>query len=408
MVDDFKNTEIGSMPSDWDVAMLGDYCLKIGSGITPTGGQRVYQEEGHHFIRSQNVGWGKLILDDIVFIDDSIHQSFASTEICLGDVFLNITGASIGRSAVATQQLIGGNVNQHVCIIRTDKEKLNPIFLNHYLLSKRGQKQIDSFQSGGNRQGLNLGQLKSFRFPLPHIEEQSAIATALSDADALITSLEKLIAKKRLVKLGVMKKLLTPGSDWTSKRVGDITEVTTGGTPSTLRDEYWGGAIRWMNSGELNLKRVFEVENRITELGLASSATKLIPPYCVLIGLAGQGKTRGTVAMNMVELCTNQSIGAILPNSEICHDYLYHYLDSKYTELRNLSTGDGGRGGLNLSIIKNLQIPIPSTMDGQIHIATILNDLDAEINVLERKLVKQQQLKQGMMQNLLTGKIRLV
>lgn len=99
--------------------------------------------------------------------------------------------------------------------------------------------------------------------------------------------------------------------DWEVKRISDFTSIITGGTPSTLRPEYWGGNIMWMSSGELNKKFVFDVEGRITTEGLLNSSTHMIPPFCVLIGLAGQGKTRGTAAYNYISLCTNQSIAAI-------------------------------------------------------------------------------------------------
>ena len=101
---------------------------------------------------------------------------------------------------------------------------------------------------------------------------------------------------------------------WSKKTIGDFADVTSGGTPSTNISEYWNGKIRWMNSGELNDKKVYDVVGRITEEGLKKSKTKLIPKKCILIGLAGQGKTRGTIALNFVELCINQSIGAIYPN----------------------------------------------------------------------------------------------
>src|SRR5436309_3402484 len=115
----------------------------------------------------------------------------------------------IGRSAVADVRLLGGNVNQHVCIIRTDANKLNPYYLNFFLLSENGQKQIDSFQAGGNRQGLNFGQIKSFQIPLPSLPEQRSIVTVLSDVDALIASLDKLIAKRRDIKQATMQQFLT-------------------------------------------------------------------------------------------------------------------------------------------------------------------------------------------------------
>ena len=111
--------------------------------------------------------------------------------------------------------------------------------------------------------------------------------------------------------------------DWEVKRIGDFTDCTAGGTPSTMVPNYWGGDIRWMSSGELHLKEVDEVEGRITEEGLRNSSTKIVPENCILIGLAGQGKTRGTVAINKTPLCTNQSIAAIFPNKSFVPKYLF-------------------------------------------------------------------------------------
>ncbi len=268
--------------------------------------------------------------------------------------------------------------------------------------------------------GATINQLTNkdlavFKVALPRSEvEQANIANALSDADALIGSLQKLIAKKRQIKQGAMQTLLNPYENgvlktgWEFKKVGEFTDVTSGGTPSTLIDSYWGGDIKWMASGELNYKKIFDVAGRITADGLINSSTKIIPEKCVLIGLAGQGKTRGTVAMNFVELCTNQSIAAIFPSKTVSNLFLYYNLDGRYDELRALSTGDSGRGGLNLTIIKNLDVGMPRNFSDQEKIATVLSDMDAEIAALETKLAKYQQIKQGMMQNLLTGRIRLV
>jgi len=193
---------------------------------------------------------------------------------------------------------------------------------------------------------------------------------------------------------------------WAIMRVRDFATVSAGATPTSTKVEYWDGEIRWMNSGELNLKRVYEVENRITELGFKSSSTKLLPKYCVLIGLAGQGKTRGTIGMNMVELCTNQSIGAIHPNcNKYDSDYLYHNLDFRYQELRGLSTGDGGRGGLNLQIIKSLDVRLPSLPE-QKKIASFLTAVDDKIQQLTKKKALLEQYKKGVMQQLFNQKLR--
>jgi type I restriction enzyme S subunit len=199
--------EFHSAP-EWEAQMLGPKTIKVGSGITPTGGDKNYKREGRPFMRSQNVGWGVLLLDDIAFIDEETHSSFDSTEIKTADVLLNITGASIGRSAIADERIAGGNVNQHVCIIRVKPDELNPIFLNQFLLSQKGQKQIDSFQAGGNRQGLNFAQIRSFSVPLPPtLAEQHRIATCLSSLDELIAAQSDRLSALQTHKQGLLQQL---------------------------------------------------------------------------------------------------------------------------------------------------------------------------------------------------------
>ncbi|MBA7541737.1 hypothetical protein ES705_34053 [subsurface metagenome] len=203
-------------------------------------------------------------------------------------------------------------------------------------------------------------------------------------------------------------KLRFPGFEgsWIFYKIGDISSVTAGGTPSTLKKEYWNGDIRWMNSGELNLKKVFEVENRISTIGLNNSSTKIVPKLSILIGLAGQGKTRGTAAMNMVELCTNQSIAAIYPNPKLfISEFLYQNIDSRYDELRRLSTGEGGRGGLNLQIIKAIKVHFPSLPEQQ-KIALFLSAVDKKIQELTCKKELLEQYKKGAMQKIFSQEIR--
>jgi type I restriction enzyme S subunit len=268
---------------------------------------------------------------------------------------------------------------------------------------------------GGAQGNLAKSDITEFWVAAPSdTGEQRSIAAALSDVDALLAKLDQFIAKKRDLKQAAMQQLLTgqtrlPGfsGEWEVKAIGDFTDCTAGGTPSTAVSAYWGGNIRWMSSGELSLKKVDEVEGRITELGLKNSSTKMVPSNCVLVGLAGQGKTRGTVAMNYVQLCTNQSIAAIFPNQAFVPEFLYYNLDARYEELRMLSTGDGGRGGLNLKIIRSVVVPFPK-LEEQTAIATVLSDMDAELAALEARRDKTRALKQGMMQELLTGRIRLV
>ena len=199
-MEDNKENRIPNVPhlrfpefsGEWEKHTIGELAIKVGSGVTPKGGETVYKKEGHPFVRSQNVGLGVLLLEDIAYIDDTTHIRQKNTELQIDDVLLNITGASIGRSAVVNEQIAGGNVNQHVCIIRTKDNLVSP-FLCNFLLSNYGQKQIDSFQAGGNRQGLNFEQIKSIKIGIPCVKEQSKIAKTLQLLDERIATQNKII-----------------------------------------------------------------------------------------------------------------------------------------------------------------------------------------------------------------------
>ena len=193
---------------EWEPRELGLMTSKIGSGVTPRGGQKNYRSSGRPFVRSQNVGWGEFILDNLVHIDEDTHASFAATEVEDGDVLLNISGASIGRSAVADARIAGGNVNQHVCIIRCLTEQIQAWFLSQYLISKHGQDQIDSCQAGGNRQGLNFGQIRSFLIPQPSdVTEQERIADCLRAADIILATQAQRISTLQRQKHGLLQQL---------------------------------------------------------------------------------------------------------------------------------------------------------------------------------------------------------
>ncbi len=407
----YKLTEVGVIPEDWELSELSAVCM-TSSGTTPA------RNLADRYYRNGTINWVKTLdlnNSEITDTDELVTQA-ALEETCLrvypkGTVLVAMYGGfnQIGRTGLLR---IPAAVNQAITAIQT-KSTLHP----EYLLATLNYR-VDHWRSvaSSSRKDPNITSqdVRSFKISFPPIKEQSAIAAALSDMDVLISGLDQLIAKKRDIKQAAMQQLLTgqqrlPGfsGKWETKTIGQITECVSGGTPNTLTPAYWGGDVRWMSSGELNLKVVSEVDGRITNIGLENSSTKIIPAFCVLVGLAGQGKTRGTVAKNVVELCTNQSIAAILPSPLFSTDYLYYNLDSRYDELRSLSTGDGGRGGLNLSIIRSLTVPFPTLIE-QIAIANILSDMDSELTTLETRRDKARQLKQGMMQELLTGRIRLL
>ena len=314
----------------------------------------------------------------------------------------------------------GAVPNSIFTCFRATKKQVDVNFIDHIFQSNYHGSWLRKFIAVGARAhgALNIDDKYLWELPvaLPTFAEQQKIANCLSSLDDLIAAENKKLDILKAHKKGLMQKLFPAegksvpewrfpefrgSGEWKINAIGKLSgNIVAGGTPSTLKPEYWNGHIRWMSSGDLNLKRVYEVKGRITEEGMLKSSTKLVPSQCVLIGLAGQGKTRGTVAMNMVELCVNQSIAAIFPNQKVfASSFLYHNLDYRYEELRKLSTGDGGRGGLNLQILKSLPIYLPSIVEQQ-EIADCLSVLDKFLTAQAEKIETLKLHKKGLMQGL--------
>lgn len=170
---------------------LGNLISFVSSGSTPKGGRKVYKDSGVLFIRSQNILTGRYDFSDAVYIDKEIHEQMQRSKVKRNDVFLNITGASIGRSAVMDND-IEANVNQHVALIRT-KEQLNPNYLSLFLNSKEGQRQIFGMQAGASREALNYSQIKSLKVPLPVIEAQNEMVAKVKKEDEIGAASRQLI-----------------------------------------------------------------------------------------------------------------------------------------------------------------------------------------------------------------------
>ena len=203
VADDWKNYEL------WSKCKLGSCCSKIGSGKTPRGGSSVYVNHGVLFLRSQNVLWGTLDISDVSFIDEATNNAMKSSEVHYGDVLLNITGASIGRSCIYTLNNCA-NVNQHVCIIRLSqesKEKLLPEFLLQQILSDRIQQQVMDCQNGGSREGLNFQQIADFNIVIPEIEEQRKICKMLNAFDKKVCNEENTLNTLFSLRTSLMQQL---------------------------------------------------------------------------------------------------------------------------------------------------------------------------------------------------------
>lgn len=191
-----------------------------------------------------------------------------------------------------------------------------------------------------------------------------------------------------------------PLEGWRKVLVGTVARVETGGTPSRSKPEYWGGAIRWMSSGEVKAKRVSETAERITEQGLRSSNAKVFAPGTVMVAMNGQGRTRGSVAYLDVGASCNQSLAAITPGDELSSRFLYQNLDTRYDELRAL-TGDDARSGLNLHLIRSLPLLLPPLTE-QCSIACVLDAIDEAIEKTAAVIAATADLRKALLQELLT------
>ncbi|MYY88426.1 hypothetical protein FYL30_04025 [Lactobacillus salivarius] len=173
---------------------------------------------------------------------------------------------------------------------------------------------------------------------------------------------------------------------WEQVKLGDVAEITPGGTPSKNISDYWyPKEIPWLSSGEINKEIIFSTNDMISKKGFNNSSAKWINQNSVLIALAGQGKTRGKVAINRIPLTTNQSIAGIDPSDEIYYKFLYHQLTKDYLKLRLISSGDGSRGGLNKKLLNDYAVNL-SGIDEQHKIGVLLSHIDNTLQLHEDHL----------------------
>ncbi len=308
-----------------------------------------------------------------------------------------------------------GNVNQHVCEIRADLQELYPNFLSSYLLSASGQKQIDSYQAGGNRQGLNYNQIRSFLIPQPTLREQRAIAEALSDADGLLGSLEALTAKKRAIKQAAMQQLLTGKTrlpdfkgEWEVKRLGKLGGLLKGG--GVTRDESVSGSLPCVRYGELYTRHNDYMKTFYSWISqeVAATATRLEQGDILF---AGSGETKDEIGkcaafVDDIEAYAGGDI-VILRSEEADPLFLGYYLNTGPINRQKASKGQGDAVvHISPAALANIQCSFPHVPE-QRAIAAVLSDMDAETAALEQRRDKTRAIKQGMMQQLLTGRVRL-
>mgnify|MGYP000525202524 FL=1 len=378
---------------EWEKCTIGELTIKVGSGVTPRGGEAVYKTEGHPFVRSQNVGLGQLLLDDIAYIDEDTHQRQKNTELQLDDVLLNITGASIGRSAIATKEIAGGNVNQHVCIIRT-QDNLISSFLCNFLLSSYGQKQIDSFQAGGNRQGLNFEQIKSIKIAIPTVNEQYKIAQLLQLVEGRIATQNKIIDKLQSLISEIIQNAIQKGLNDNTWKMIYLSKLLT------ERKE------KNSNGYEVNSVSVSEgVINQIEYLGRSFAASDTSKYNVVRYGDIVYTKSpTGNFPYGIIKqsfqkhpVAVSPLYGVYEPYSNEAGCFLHYYFLSSIVTTNYLSPliQKGAKNTINISnqTFLNNMVPYPKEEVGIRPIAALLRNVQIKLNIERLSLVLLEQQK---------------
>ena len=343
-----------------------------------------YVPMGIRIIRISDVQNGYISDKDKVFYPIEKLSEFERYLLNNGDLVMSLTG-NPGRVAFIRNESCA--LNQRVACLRA--KTVSNSYLFYLFNCKEFESTAFANSTGGAQKNLSTTWLNNYLIPIPSLEEQTRIVGILDTFTSAIDNLKEQIAQRRKQYEYYRDQLLDlegkPGVEM--KTLGEVGKCVAGATPSTKISEYWeDGDIPWMSSGEVHQGNVTHTASFITQEGYNNSSTKMLPVNTIVIALAGQGKTRGSVAITKIELCTNQSLcGVIINNEKIINKYIFYYLKTRYNDLRKISSGDGTRGGLNLKMIGSYPIPLPPLSEQQ-RIVSILDTFEGSIQNLEAQL----------------------
>jgi type I restriction enzyme S subunit len=287
--------------------------------------------------------------------------------------------------------------------------------VSYFLASEKPQKLFRASTDTGAKAGMSLRIVQKIQTALPPLPEQLAIAEALSDVDSLLTSLDRLIAKKRDLKQAAMQQLLTgqtrlPGfkGEWVETTLGEVATFKSGGTPSRNNEEYWNGEIPWISATSLRCFEIWRSASNVTEEAVAAGS-KIAPLDSTLLLVRGSA-LHNEILCGLVtkRVCFNQDVKALIPSSKVFPRFLTWLITGRADDFLKLVSSAGNTAGvLDTKLLKAYEFLLPPLPE-QTAIAAVLTEMDAELAVLEQRQAKTRALKQGMMQELLTGRTRLV
>jgi type I restriction enzyme S subunit len=400
----YKQTVVGVIPVEWDVVLL-DSVSRRASGHTP--------DKAHPEYWGGDIKWVSLA-DSHRLDDHYINETTAtitakgiansSANILPAGCCIVSRDAGVGKSAVLAEEMA---VSQHFMAWHC-----GPSLNNHYLyfLLQAMKSELERIAIGNTIKTIGLPYFKSLRVPLPSIVEQQSIASALLDVDQLIRELAACIAKKRGIRQAAMQELLTgkrrlPGfeGEWVAGKLGDYVEkIVGGGTPSRANPGFWGGEIPWATVKDLTIFQPNQTQEWLTRDGLKNSSANLIPAGTLI---ASTRMALGKAVIFATDVAINQDLKAIFFGKNGMARFFCYWFEANASAIDAIGGGSTVKG-ISLSQLKALDVANPGLAE-QNAIVDVISDIETEIETLENRLTKTRALKQAMMQELLTGRIRL-
>lgn len=413
----YRPTEFGALPVDWALSELAEMDPFVTSGSR--GWAKYYSDQGSAFLRITNLSRQTIYpdLSDLKYVRIPPNATEGSrTQLFEGDLLVSIT-ADIGIIGYVDRSIPSPTyINQHIALVRFNPGLINSKFLCYFLASKGPQRLFRATTDQGAKAGMSLAGVRRIKAVLPPLTEQNSIAEALSEVDALIKCLEQLITKKRQLKQGAMQELLTGkkrlpgfGGEWVARELRDICVKIQDGTHFSPRlggTDFLYVTSKNIGNGSLDLSSAETIS--------AAEHAKIYARCDVGKGdllLTKDGANTGNAAINTLDspfsLLSSVAMLRFDKRRHVAAYFMYQILSSEgQRQIRELMSGNAITR-LTLQKIRLLRFPVIPAEE-QTAITTVLSDLDSEIAALQEKLGKAQQIKQGMMQELLTGKIRLV
>lgn len=423
----YYQTEVGLIPEDWRVKPLGLLTSKMTNGfVGPAIRHYTSEGDGVLYIQGYNVEENSFKFHGIKHVTQAFHKANAKSCLREGDMLTVQTG-DVGLTTVIPENLSGSNC--HALIIsRFNKTSASSRFISYYLNSKPGRARLKLIETGTTMKHLNVGDMLHFLVPLPPtLAEQEAIAEALGDADAWIESLEQLIAKKRHLKQAAMQQLLTgktrlPGfeGEWRTQTIGDLFRISGG--LSASRDQLSHEGHCYLHYGDIHgsSKNFFDVDQEYQDIPKLDVPLNKVSPSALLSDGAVvfvdasedvDGTNRHVVITNPRNTPFISGLHTIVATPKVDDlEPLYcrfcFETENVKEQFRFFAVGTKVSGISKTNIVK-IEVAVPKPEE-QSAIASVLTDMDAEISAVKTKLTKARQIKQGMMQELLTGRTRLI